>query len=121
MQNFGDRAYQLIRKIPKGKVATYGQIAALLGKPRGARQVGWALHQLKDDSSAPWHRVINADGCIRTSQLTDDPDLQRKMLESEGVVFDGNGRVDLSKYGWKGDFKGVAGGSGSSRKAVGSK
>ena len=91
----------MVRRIPPGQVATYGQIARLAGMPGQARLVGYALHSLSSDMDVPWHRVINAKGEI--SQLP-DPDsglTQRIILESEGVVFDARGRIDLNRFGWK--------------------
>ncbi|MCP4664052.1 MAG: methyltransferase [bacterium] len=94
------RIYAVIRAIPAGRVVTYGQIAALAGLSGHARQVGYALHALTDDD-VPWHRVINARGEIsRRSDPGPEP-LQRVMLESEGVVFDEHGRVDLRRFGWE--------------------
>lgn len=92
----------MVRAIPAGRVATYGQIATLAGLPGHARQVGYALYALSDDD-VPWHRVINARGEIsRRSDPGPEP-LQRVMLESEGVVFDEHGRVDLRRFGWEPD------------------
>jgi methylated-DNA-protein-cysteine methyltransferase-like protein len=88
------RIYTFVRKIPSGKVATYGQIARMADC--GARQVGYALAALKDDS-VPWFRVINAKGRI---SLPRGKELQRALLEGEGVQFDESGRVDLKQFGW---------------------
>ena len=93
-----ERIYVLVRRIPAGKVAAYGQIARWLGWPRGARTVGWALRALKPGHDVPWQRVVNAQGRI---SLTDGA-RQRALLEAEGVVFDENGRIDLEIYGWTG-------------------
>jgi methylated-DNA-protein-cysteine methyltransferase related protein len=95
------RIYAVIRRIPRGRVATYGQIAELAGLPGHARQVGYALHALPSGTTVPWHRVINARGevSLRTSpgaELT-----QRMLLEREGVPFDARGRVDLRRVGWR--------------------
>jgi methylated-DNA-protein-cysteine methyltransferase related protein len=93
--------YRTVKRIPKGRVATYGQIARLAGLPRQARLVGYALHNLRDhvDPHVPWHRVINARG---QSSLPDlDAELQRQLLKAEGVVFDRGGCADLLKFGWK--------------------
>lgn len=91
----------IVRCIPEGRVATYGQIAALAERPRHARQVGYALARLRDDS-VPWHRVVNAGGEV--SQRGLDPlesvDRQRFLLEEEGVLFDRRGRIDLDRFGW---------------------
>ena len=89
------RIYRVVRRIPKGRVATYGQIAELVGRV-GPRQVGYALHALKDDR-VPWQRVINAKGEISLR----DAAWQRARLEAEGVAFDERGRVDLKKYRWR--------------------
>ena len=91
-----ERIYEVVRRIPKGRVATYGQIAELVGRV-GARQVGYALHALKDHR-VPWQRVINHKGEI---SLRVDPGHQREKLEAEGVVFNHKGRVDLSRFRWE--------------------
>ena len=100
--NFFQQVYALVARIPYGKVATYGQIALYLGQPRAARTVGWALHALPDDLHIPWHRVINAQGRVSTSCLTHSADLQRAMLEEEGIAFDQDGYIDLHAYRWNG-------------------
>src|SRR5438045_8135665 len=88
--------YAIVRRIPRGRVATYGQIAELAGLEGHARQVGYALHVLPSRSKVPWHRVINAKGEIsRRSGGGDSHELQRHMLEHEGVEFDRAGRVHL--------------------------
>ena len=92
--------YRVVRRIPVGEVATYGQIAALSGMPRAARQVGWALSALAEDDDVPWHRVINAQGEISPRGGPEIVDLQRSLLESEGVEFDRRDRVDLDRYCW---------------------
>ena len=93
---------RIVRLIPEGRVATYGQIAALANRPRNARQVGHALARL-NDASVPWHRVVNVRGSISERGL--DPlesvERQRFLLQEEGVVFDRRGRIDLDRYGWK--------------------
>ncbi|HVK57064.1 MAG TPA: MGMT family protein [Burkholderiales bacterium] len=93
--------YAIVKKVPKGKVATYGQIAALAGIPRHARQVGYALHALSDGADIPWHRVINAKGEVSPRTWSENHLLQRILLEAEGVEFDTNGRVSLTRFGWK--------------------
>ena len=87
MPNFFETVYAVARTVPPGRVMSYGQIAALAGNPRMARQVGWAMHDCPPD--VPWHRVVRRDGSIATG----DGDVQRALLEAEGVEFDGNGRV----------------------------
>ena len=89
--------YKIVKHVPKGKVATYGQIARLAGIPGHARQVGYALHSLPDDSKVPWHRVINQKGRI---SLDTSGSLQRDLLESEGISFDMHATIDLKKYQW---------------------
>lgn len=101
MDGFFARVYDVVRMIPRGCVSTYGQIASLLEHPRAARTVGWALHSLPDGLSVPWHRVISSRGQISTGWLADPPDLQRSLLEAEGVEFDAAGIVDLARFGWR--------------------
>ncbi|MDQ3196471.1 MAG: MGMT family protein [Pseudomonadota bacterium] len=95
--------YAVVQKIPAGKVATYGQIAALAGMPRQARQVGYALHTLNDESGVPWQRVINAKGEVSPRTWSENHLLQRILLEDEGIEFDDHGRVDLTRFGWAPD------------------
>jgi methylated-DNA-protein-cysteine methyltransferase-like protein len=91
--------YSVIRKIPRGQVATYGQIARLAGRPRHSRQVGYALAALEDDR-LPWHRVINAKGEISPRDYPNAVEHQRAKLMKEGVRFDNAGRVSLRHYQW---------------------
>jgi methylated-DNA-protein-cysteine methyltransferase-like protein len=96
------RIYAVVRRIPEGRVATYGQVAALAGIPGHARQVGYALHALPDGADAPWQRVINARGEV--SERADGgwrEGYQRHLLEEEGVAFDARGRVDLARFRWE--------------------
>jgi methylated-DNA-protein-cysteine methyltransferase related protein len=96
--------YGLVRQIPLGKVATYGQIAELLGLPGHARQIGYALFRVAPGSGIPWQRVINAQGMISPSPLRQGSDeLQRILLEQEGIVFDAQGKIDLKRYRWSSD------------------
>ena len=92
--------YRVVRRIPAGRVATYGQVAALANMPGAARQVGWALHALTDEDDVPWQRVINARGEISSRGIREIEDLQRALLQSEGVDFNKAGRVDLSIFAW---------------------
>jgi methylated-DNA-protein-cysteine methyltransferase-like protein len=94
-----ERFYKVIRRIPRGRVATYGQIAKVAGLPGHARQVGYALHALRASTSVPWQRVINAAGGISLRPLTGGIS-QRILLEKEGVIFAGE-RVSLLRYGWR--------------------
>ncbi len=95
------RIYRVVRRIPTGAVATYGQIAGMAGLPRQPRQVGYALYALPRGSEVPWHRVINAKGEVSARSTPGVEGLQRAALESEGVLFDVRGRVDLGRYQWR--------------------
>lgn len=95
------RIYAIVRRIPRGRVATYGQIARLAGLPGHARQVGYALHALPDNGGVPWHRVINARGAISLRSYHGGDHLQRMLLDAEGVRFGWDGRVSLDRYGWR--------------------
>jgi methylated-DNA-protein-cysteine methyltransferase-like protein len=94
------RIYAIVRRIPRGRVATYGQIAALAGMPRHARQVGYALAHAPDNVVLPWHRVLNASGHVSLRARPGSDDFQQVLLEAEGVEFGLGGRVMLSKYQW---------------------
>jgi methylated-DNA-protein-cysteine methyltransferase related protein len=97
--------YRVARRIPPGRVATYGQVAALAGRPRGARLCGYALSALRNTvHDVPWQRVLGARGAGRAGISLRDPmgaAAQRALLEREGVVLDARGRVDLRQFGWK--------------------
>lgn len=93
--------YAVVRRIPRGRVATYGQVAELAGLGGHARQVGYALHVLPRESLVPWHRVINARGEISLGPGSGGDVTQRLLLEREGVRFDARGRVDLRLFGWR--------------------
>ena len=95
------RIYEVVARIPRGRVATYGQVAQLAGAGGHARQVGYALHALPGDSPIPWHRVVNAQGRVSSR---DDPSaevFQRALLEREGVRFSAEGRLDLRALRWQ--------------------
>lgn len=102
VDSFFEQVYQVVRRIPPGKVATYGQIARLLGVPHAARTVGWALHTIPEDRDVPWQRVVNARGTISLDVHGPGAAMQRALLEAEGVGFDEQGRIDLRLYGWAG-------------------
>ena len=104
--------WRWIRKIPRGRVATYGQIAQLAGLEGHARQVGYALHNLPERSDIPWHRVINARGEISPRSVGDSHELQKLLLEAEGVSFDARGRVELKRYQWNYRGRPIRGGPG---------
>jgi methylated-DNA-protein-cysteine methyltransferase-like protein len=93
------RIYNTVRRIPAGRVATYGQIAGLVRDCSGPRQVGYALHALPRGSAVPWHRVVNARGAVSLSGS--DGITQQLLLECEGLRVQREGRVDLKKYRWQ--------------------
>ena len=92
--------YDVVRRIPSGRVATYGQVAALAGLPGHARQVGYALHALPQDSTIPWHRVVNATGRISPRALPGAELAQRNRLLQEGVRLNARGQVPLAQVRW---------------------
>ena len=97
--SFSERAKQLIKQIPPGKVATYGQIASYAGNHRAARQIVWILHSSSKKDKLPWHRVINSKG--RISLLPDQGyGIQKKMLEHEGINFEEDDSINLDSYQW---------------------
>lgn len=93
-----EKIYRVVRRIPRGRVSTYGDVAERAGLEGRARQVGYALHALPDGGGIPWHRVVNAQGEISPRSGSDSHELQRMLLEEEGVEFDGRGRIDLKRY-----------------------
>ncbi len=96
-----ERIYAVVRRIPRGRVATYGQIGELAGLPRQPRLVGYALRALPEDNDAPWHRVINARGMVSRRADPNDEEFQRFLLTAEGVEFDEQNRTSLARYQWK--------------------
>jgi methylated-DNA-protein-cysteine methyltransferase-like protein len=98
-----EQIYETIRDIPRGSVASYGQVAELAGIPRGARQVGWALKQLPSAHDLPWHRVIRAQGHIAFPKGSAAFRRQRELLMAENVAVVA-GRVDMQKYRWQPDL-----------------
>ncbi len=97
---FYTRVYELVQRVPQGRVVTYGHVALLLGSPMAARAVGYALNALSNESDVPWWRVINARGAISLKGRGAAADLQRQLLEEEGVMFDATGRTSLGIYRW---------------------
>lgn len=99
-EGFFDDVYTMVEQIPCGMVATYGQIATLVGAPRSARYVGYALHANPRPGEIPCHRVVFADGSLAKGFAFGGPDVQRQLLEAEGVSFLDDGRVDLTVCRW---------------------
>ncbi len=95
------RIYAVVSRIPEGKVATYGQVAALAGLRGHARQVGYAMYALSSHTKVPWHRVINAKGEVSLRSTPGSDEEQRYRLECEGISFDARGRIDLEKARWR--------------------
>jgi methylated-DNA-protein-cysteine methyltransferase-like protein len=92
--------YEVVRRIPPGRVATYGQVASLAGLPGHARQVGYALHALPEDSTVPWHRVVNARGSISARAVPGAELVQRHLLVREGLRLNARGQVSLAQVRW---------------------
>lgn len=103
-QNLYFKIYGAVRRIPKGKVASYGQIATLVGNPRASQVVGWALRTLKPTTNVPWHRVVNKAGMISIENMSTPKEAQAAKLREEGVEIEereGNLFVDMERYGWR--------------------
>ena len=100
MKDQSYRVYAVVRQIPYGRVATYGQIADMAGLGGQAREVGYMLFDVPADSGIPWHRVINARGEISARSIPGGEDKQRLRLEEEGEKFDEHGRISLQLFGW---------------------
>lgn len=96
---FTKRVVEVIKSIPKGKVATYGQIATFAGNRFGARQVVWILNSLSEREKLPWHRVINSKGKI--SLTGSGYEIQKKLLLQEAISFDDNDKIDFKMFLWK--------------------
>ena len=96
--NTFEKIYKVVKSIPEGKVATYGQVALLAGNPRWARVVGYALHVNPEPGIIPCHRVVNREGKVAPGFAFGGEGVQRQLLESEGIVFETDGRIDLEKY-----------------------
>ena len=95
------RIWRVVARIPRGRVATYGQVAELAGLPRAARQAGYAMHALPSGSRVPWQRVVNARGEVSPRSNPGSELIQRVLLEREGVAFNARGRIDLTRFGWR--------------------
>jgi len=99
-KGFYERVVKFIKTVPAGKVATYGQIADYAGNPRAAREVAYILHSSSEKENLPWQRVINSKGRI-SMKPGRGYELQKRLLEDEGVVFDEEGRIDFDKFLWQ--------------------
>lgn len=99
--SFRERAYELVLRIPAGRVMSYGLVARVLGVGYDARAIGNIMYATPDDGrNIPWHRVINAQGGCSTAGQTSPPDLQQRLLEGEGIVFNDKGKCAIEKYLW---------------------
>jgi len=98
-QSYREKVYRIVREIPRGKVMTYGQIAGILGEGYTPRTIGYVMHGAETEK-VPWQRVINSQGACSTGKMTMPTNLQQKMLEDEGVVFNEKGKCDLNVYSW---------------------
>jgi len=101
LTEFSKQVIAVIKKVPKGKVATYKQVAALSGKPHAVRAIAWILHSSSKAHKLPWQRILNAQGKISFPPTTLNYKKQKSLLQKEGVQFLENGRIDLAKYQWK--------------------
>lgn len=101
MSDTYSRIYAVVRRIPRGRVSTYGEVAQWAGLPGCARQVGYALHALGEKDDVPWQRVVNARGAISLPGDAGLDSVQRQMLEAEGICFDARGRLDLKQFAWR--------------------
>lgn len=101
-ESFTEKVFDVVRRIPRGKVAAYGQVAAMVGSPRSARYVGWALRRNTRPVETPCHRVVFKDGSLAAGYVFGGEGVQRKLLEEEGVAFTDEGRVDMASCAWDG-------------------
>ncbi|MBV9210045.1 MAG: MGMT family protein [Acidobacteria bacterium] len=99
---YRERVYEIVRRIPTGRVMTYGQLAEILGEGYTPRTVGYVMHAA-DEETVPWQRVINSQGACSTGRVILPPDKQQRMLEAEGIKFDARARCDLRQYRWSPD------------------
>lgn len=103
MSDLYEKIYRVVSLVPKGRVASYGQIARLVGKPRHARHVGFALAATPESIKIPWHRIVSAKGEIRIQAKQGYDEYQRLLLEDEGVEFGIGGKIDMTRFQWKSD------------------
>jgi methylated-DNA-protein-cysteine methyltransferase related protein len=103
MPDFATQVYAIVKRCPRGRIVSYGGVAAMLGKPRSARAVGRALNALPDGNKVPWWRVVNSRGEVSIRGVHHGEVLQRTLLEREGVKFETSGRISWKQFGWQGD------------------
>ncbi len=101
--NTFEKIYDVVKRIPKGKVASYGTVAAMAGNPRWARVVGYALHSNPEPIAIPCHRVVTKDGRVSVAFAFGGENMQRLLLSEEGIEFLDDGKIDMNKYEWLGD------------------
>lgn len=101
MSTLYKEVYEIVMRVPAARVVTYADVARLIGRPNAARQVGYALAALEEGSEVPWHRVVNAQGKI-SPRRKGSHELQRILLEDEGIELDAEGVIDLDRFGWTG-------------------
>lgn len=99
--NYSEKVYDVVKRVPSGMVTTYGDVARLIGMPRTARQVGWALHHNPQPGVIPCHRVVFRDGSICDGFAFGGREVQRALLEGEGVTFSDEYKVDMQKHRWQ--------------------
>ena len=99
-KNFYERVYEIVAKIPRGSIATYGQIAMTLGQPRSARTVGWAMRAAPYHLRLPTHRVVNRLGELAPDHVFGSTDFQKSLLLSEGITFNKDGLINMKKHLW---------------------
>lgn len=100
MTPFTRRVYAVVAAIPPGRILSYGDVAAMAGRPRAPRAVGGVLSALPDDHDVPWWRVVSSTGRISTSSIHHTAHIQRALLKDEGVVFSAAARIDWDRFGW---------------------
>jgi methylated-DNA-protein-cysteine methyltransferase-like protein len=100
-KGFFKRVYEIVSRIPEGKVATYGGIGKMLGYPRGAKIVGWAMKSAPEGLNLPCHRVVKSTGELAPGYVFGDAEIQRAMLASEGITFREDGTIDMNKHIWQ--------------------
>jgi methylated-DNA-protein-cysteine methyltransferase related protein len=103
MPDFATQVYAIVKRCPRGRIVSYGGVAAMLGKPRSARAVGRALNALPDGNKVPWWRVVNSRGEVSIRGVDHGAVLQRTLLEREGVKFEKSGRISWKHFGWQGE------------------